>query len=254
MSFYNIFFSPTGGTKAVSYAVVDGYGCDFEEVDMITERDKFENLKFTGDDFVLVSVPSFGGRIPSPVGEEFRKIKGNRAKAAINAVFGNRAIDDTLTELSDLLEARGFEVVCGMEAVAEHSLVHEIAHGRPDAEDKNQLAEFGRKIREAYEKNAFSDDLKLPGSHNYKKYNGVPMKPYTGSSCIECGLCAKECPAGAIPIDNPRFTDKDLCISCMHCVSICPKHSRRISQVLVSVASVAMKKSCAGRKENKLYI
>ena len=52
-----------------------------------------------------------------------------------------------------------------------------------------------------------------------REYGGVPFKPVANGKCTSCGLCAKECPAGAIPLDNPKMTDKDKCISCMHCVA-----------------------------------
>jgi hypothetical protein len=52
------------------------------------------------------------------------------------AVFGNRAIDDTLLELQDVLVASGFVCIAGMETVAEHSLMHQFGTGRPDQQDK----------------------------------------------------------------------------------------------------------------------
>ena len=61
-------------------------------------------------------------------------------------MFGNRAIDDTLLELQDVLEASGFVCIAGMEAVAEHSLMHQFGTGRPDRQDEKELLEFAAKI------------------------------------------------------------------------------------------------------------
>ena len=55
------------------------------------------------------------------------------------AVYGNRHIDDTLIELYDSLNNRGFFCLAAIEAVAEHSLMHQFAAGRPDTKDKNEL-------------------------------------------------------------------------------------------------------------------
>ena len=121
MRFYNIFFSPTGGTEKVADIVAKGTKLDAEEIDLIKEPDKLMKVKFEKKDLCLVAVPSYGGRIPSVVTDMFRKVKANGTKAILVAVFGNRMIDDTLLELQDVLEASGFVCIAGMEAVAEHS-------------------------------------------------------------------------------------------------------------------------------------
>ena len=94
----------------------------------------------------------------------------------------------------------------------------------------------------------------FPGNRPYREYGGVPLKPVANGKCTSCGLCAKECPAGAIPLDNPKMTDKDKCISCMHCVAVCPKKARNYSKLVSFIAGLKMKKVCSGRKENKLYL
>lgn len=95
---------------------------------------------------------------------------------------------------------------------------------------------------------------KFPGNRPYREYGGVPIKPVANGKCTSCGLCAKECPAGAIPLNNPKLTDKDKCISCMHCVAVCPKKARDYSKFVSFIAGQKMKKVCSGRKENKLYL
>ena len=215
MRFYNIFFSPTGGTEKVADIVAKGTKLDAEEIDLIKEPDKLMKVKFEKKDLCLVAVPSYGGRIPSVVTDMFRKVKADGTKAILVAVFGNRMIDDTLLELQDVLEASGFVCIAGMEAVAEHSLMHQFGTG---------------------------------------EYGGVPLKPVANGKCTSCGLCAKECPAGAIPLDNPKMTDKDKCISCMHCVAVCPKKARNYSKLVSFIAGRKMKKVCSDRKENKLYL
>lgn len=45
------------------------------------------------------------------------------------------------------------------------------------------------------------------------------------SKCIHCGLCAKDCIAGVISMDenkNPKATAPQRCIGCQHCIAICP--------------------------------
>ena len=254
MRVYEIYFSPTGGTKKVANIVAKGIGGEVLAVDMIKHPEKLHQIEFKAEDVCLVAVPSYGGRVPTVVVDELKKIKGNGAKAVLVAVFGNRDIDDTLTELQDVLTASGFTCFVGMEAVAEHSLMHQFAAGRPDLEDEKMLMLFAKEIKEKLAHGNGEAELNLPGSHDYKEYNGVPLKPKANKKCISCGLCAKECPAGAIPKDNPRMTDKEKCISCMHCVSVCPKNTRHYSKLISMIAGQKMKKNCTERKENKLYI
>ena len=64
MRFYNIFFSPTGGTEKVADIVAKGTKLDAEEIDLIKEPNKLMKVKFEKKDLCLVAVPSYGGRIP----------------------------------------------------------------------------------------------------------------------------------------------------------------------------------------------
>ena len=88
MRFYNIFFSPTGGTEKVADIVAKGTKLDAEEIDLIKESDKLMKVKFEKKDLCLVAVPSYGGRIPAVVTDMFCKVKADGTKAILVAVFG----------------------------------------------------------------------------------------------------------------------------------------------------------------------
>ena len=247
---YSIYFSPTGGTKKVADILVSNLGGVFCEVDICRD---IESMTFQADDVCLVSVPSFAGRVPAVAIERLKKFSGNGAKAILNCVYGNREWDDTLTELQDTLESCGFICVAAVAAVAEHSIFRQFATGRPDSADAAELAEFARKITAKLESGAFGE-LKLAGSHGpYKAVGPIPFKPAADDTCDACGICAAGCPVGAISKSDPRKTDKELCISCMRCRDICPRHARDLDPAFMQAAGEMMAPKLGGHKKNYLF-
>jgi len=251
MSNYSIIFSPTGGTRNVANILMKAMGGAFQEIDLCA---KAAEAALSAEDVCLVSVPSFGGRVPALAIERLKGISGNGAKAILNCVYGNRAWEDTLTELQDTLEAQGFTCVAAVAAVAEHSIFRQFATGRPDAQDAARLESFAKQICEKLEK-GLVDMPQLAGSHGtYKSWGGTPFKPQADEKCDACGLCARECPVDAIDPQNPAGTDADKCITCMRCISVCPQKARRCDPQLMAERGEKMIPVLGGHKENYLFI
>ena len=138
--------------------------------------------------------------------------------------------------------------------MAEHSIFRQFAAGRPDGDDAKELAEFARKITEKLDSGVFGE-LTLAGSHgSYKELANIPFKPEANDACDKCGICVAGCPVGAIDKADPRKTEKGVCISCMRCRDICPKHARDLDPAFMLAMAERMAPKLGGRKENYLFL
>lgn len=250
MSTYSVYFSPTGGTKKVTNFLAEERG-EFEEIDLC--RPVSEKRSFSKEDVCFVGVPSYGGRTPEIAVERMINFEGNGAKAIPVIVYGNRAYEDTLVELFDVLKEKGFFCTAAVSAVAEHSIMRQFASGRPDEEDLQELSDFRRKIAEKLE-NPSEEEISVPGNRPYKELKVVPMVPETTGICNDCGLCVKSCPVCAISSGRPGETDVESCISCMRCIQICPSHARSLDLEKLSALSQRMAPLFKERKKNEIFL
>ena len=205
-------------------------------------------ITLSAEDLCIYAVPSFGGRVVPIATERMKSIQGNGAKAILLCVYGNRAYEDTLVEMQDTLIAQGFRCVAAVAALAEHSIMHQFATGRPDASDEKILTEFALQIA----KNLDNTLSSLPGNRPYKEYKVVPMVPQLNDRCSGCGLCVEECPVGAIG-DN-FVIDPQKCIGCMRCTAICPSQARFLIPERLAMLVARLGPALEGRKENELFL
>lgn len=251
MSVYKITFSPTGGTQKVADILAAEFSQVSKTVDLLED---IRETVFTANDLCVIAMPAFGGRVPSICEQRMGKLQGSGAKAVLVAVFGNRAVDDTLLDMKELAVGCGFIPVAGIEAVAEHSVIRKFGAGRPDAEDVADLKDFAKQIKAALDNGSVPADLTVPGNSPLKERVNGPMKPYGGGTCNSCGLCVWRCPVRAIPAEDPKSVDKEKCISCLHCIAICPRSARRLAPELLAATEEKLAAACAERKANKLYL
>ena len=223
-----------------------------QAIELCVPESKLTIPSIKADDLVVIAMPVFAGRIPALAAERLKKVSADGAKCVVVAVYGNRAYDDAFLEMKDLATEMGFRVVAAIGAVAEHSIVRKYGAERPDADDKAVLRQYAdrilKKIASGNETSPF-----VPGNRPYKRPMKSPV-PNVNHKCNACGICAKNCPSGAISLENPKQVDKNKCISCMKCVAVCPTKSRDIGKIMKFMIGLALKKPCAARKENELYL
>ena len=241
-------FSPTGGTKKVADAIAAGFHIPVVEMDL-TEADPSATL---GEkDALLAVLPVFAGRVPQISLERLAALKGNGQKAVAVVVYGNREYEDALLETKDVLETNGFQVIAAAAFIAEHSIVRSIATGRPDAEDEVLCRQFAADVM------AKADDaapVQVPGNTPYKELKPSAFHPAASESCIKCGVCADQCPVGAIPLDDPSRTNNDLCINCMRCVQVCPVRSRALPDAFLAMITQMLNQNAVGYKRPTVFL
>ena len=254
-----LYFSPTGTTRAVVETIADTLGNTGETLDLLRQPLKGEaedEVLFAADDLLVAGMPVYAGRIPALCRPMLSRLKGNGTPAVAVAVYGNRDYDDALLELKNLLEENGFVVIGAGAFVAQHSIFPSVGRSRPDGDDRSAAADFARRCLgklEDFDPRAHAF-LEVKGNFPYKQPGSVPLKPSGNWRCNRCGACPILCPAGAIAPETPRKTDKSRCISCAACIAVCPTGARAFRGFLYRLAGRTFAKKCAARRESEVFV
>ena len=99
MNIHQIVFSPTGGTRRVSEILSQGMGVDSVVTDFCVKTSDIQLPNIHEDDFAVIAMPVFAGRVPALAVERLRIVKSNGAKCVVVAVFGYRVINGALFEM-----------------------------------------------------------------------------------------------------------------------------------------------------------
>ena len=225
-----MYWSATDTTKRVVTTIAgqaaQALGVPLAEYDFTLPGARQGAPEFTADDLVVFGTPTYAGRVPNVLLKYLATVKGNGAAAVPVVTFGNRAFDDSLIELRDILSDNGFVPFAAAAFVGEHSF-------------STTLAALRRFSAQAAEKARAGMDGLVAVAGTPKPYRGYyqprdragnpvdirKVKPKTNDACDDCGLCAKLCPMGSIdPADVRNYIG--ICIKCGACIKKCPKGAK----------------------------
>lgn len=266
-----LYFSPTYTTRKTVEAIASAAATDlkqqgFSKINVTTPLQRRETPVFGEGELVIFGVPVYIGRVPNLIRDYFASIKGNGAIGVPVVVYGNRAYDDALIELKDIMEGNGFKCIAAGAFIGEHSFSYTLGAGRPDDRDLQIAGEFGkeiaRRIAGGWKPEA---PLVVPGNpYPYQFYNAKSssnksidirkVKPQTlPDKCTNCGLCAMLCPMGAIDPTNCSLVP-GICIKCGACIKLCrPKAKYFSDPTYLEHKEILEKNFTNPRKEPEIF-
>jgi ferredoxin len=240
-------FSPTGGTSKIAAAIAGARMGT--RIDLCSP---VEPQEIPAGAPLLAVVPVYGGRIPAISAQRLLALQGSGNPAIAVVVYGNRAYEDALLELKNVLTEAGHQVIAAAAFIAEHSIIRSIAADRPHADDLARAVEFGAAVEARL--NGELTTVDVPGNAEYRPLPQMPATPLVTDACGGCGMCAHKCPVGAIPLNNPRSTDAAKCILCMRCVAICPRKARILPPPMVEDFTARLNAVASEPKQPEIYI
>ncbi len=117
-------------------------------------------------------------------------------------------------------------------------LSHKSDQKRPDVESVRELAEFTQRMLDMQVAFLSGEQVALPRYRVHptplfllSRFERLPKghpslemgkKKIIEADCAQCGICEKDCPAGAIRLDPYPVFSKE-CIACWRCINCCPE-------------------------------
>lgn len=255
---YTAYFSPTGTSRKGIEAIAGVFGDAATALDLTRFDAVPEKMEFDEEDLVIFGAPVYGGRLYQGSCSRFHKLKGNKTPCIITVTYGNRAYEDALVELHDLVKEQGFLPIAAAALVGQHTY-GTIQVGRPNEQDKEEDRSFACQVKEKLDREDFSE-VSVPGNHPYRDgmqggQGGKRFRPLTAKDlCIECGICAEVCPEGAIQSDDYSLIDHEKCISCFCCIRRCPAKAKNIDTEEYCSFTETFNTMLSVRKENEYFL
>ena len=250
---YSIYFSPCGGTEKVMQAIGRDIPLPKYEYNITLPQNRTGELRFSQDDLVIMGFPVYGGNMPRFFPSLIAHLKGADTSLIMVAVYGNREYEGAFLDMHEGVSPNGFIPVAAIAAVAQHSSAPHIATGRPDADDREKLAQFG--LQALHKTHTGREALATPGAHRtWDLPAGIDIFPNTDlDACTNCGQCSKVCPMGAASTDGTA-TDRDKCIVCAACIKYCPASARRFGNAETKKEYASHLAHAVARKEAVLFL
>lgn len=275
MNYIIAFSSPSGSTRKIGLAIketLEELGRDFLLIDLGQDRNSaatIENFRGADPYCVFVGTPVLRDLAAAPVMALIRSLNPAPQSFAVPyCTWGGAASGMALYQMAQRLLEKGFVIPAAARVIASHSIMrnveHPIAEGHPDEEDMMAVRRMTEFVVDAidsgvlrsldlatldYPKPELADEMK-------KKLSApMPLTPKTVDEelCTSCGICANECPAGAIELDpTPKFSDA--CFDCLNCFRLCPEEAIKLPVSLDQMIAMIRNRSKTFNEAQKTVV
>lgn len=109
-----IFFSPVFHTRVIARMLGARLNAALGLAEAPVEHDITDysqaspSLRFGPEDLVILASPVYGGRLPYPAAQRLMLCEGRKTPALLVVSYGNRAFEDALLEMKDIVEKQKF--------------------------------------------------------------------------------------------------------------------------------------------------
>lgn len=258
-----IYYSPTGTTQKVVKEIGRNLGIKKTSEYNISKTQTTFEPEISNSSLTIIGLPVYGGRLPIYAIDILKKFHSNHSPAVIVVVYGNRAFEDSLLELNEMVSNCGFNVIAAAAFIGEHSYSSTdkpIAPGRPDKLDLLKCSNFSQMIQDklnSLKQGNKISEIDIPGNYPYKQRSQLPENIYPETDiakCDNCGICVDVCPTNAISINPTISTNGALCTWCCACVKACPNEARIFDNPTVNALREKLFSNCSERKEPEFFM
>jgi Fe-S-cluster-containing hydrogenase component 2 len=241
-----VYFSATNVTHTYAGAMKDALLDHRREVQLYNvtaHASRQEPLPIDEFDGVLFGFPVFGDFAPSVINAWLPTLEGKGKRCALFLTYGARTTGYAHFHTKLLLEQAGFLVLFSAEFLGRHSFNvtgWRILPDRPDEQDLVVAREYVALALDRFSQAepavfrlqkpfGYNRALASRESQQKRTERGWTHPTRTAETCSMCRDCETECPARAFDADA-GLSDPAQCISCMHCVYICPDDAVKVDE------------------------
>jgi ferredoxin/flavodoxin len=239
-----VYFSGTGNTRFISEKLLEKFKeREIHDIELVSVESALNDTEIFEKDIILgIGYPVYDLMPPEIIMEFVNKIKRTNGQnvAFVFSTYSSSPLDSNYYVIEKLQE-KGFHVTVqenfkapGASSYLYFNPNNLLVKGRTifDAGINHQMDSFVINVLNSMRNNPASIPIKYHTLHKFHEtlsrittrhlYYGNLKK---NDSCINCGQCAKVCPASNLGMQNGKLVIKNSneCMRCLRCVQTCNK-------------------------------